>query len=425
MTPYKYFVSGSSALLLSPRENYINAYQAFIDEQFYNSTTAYTIQEETVFSSGSYVDVEVRVNKVINATTGEKLGDDFKLIIFKDLQHASGIGVKYFFSDSYWLVINSEIIKNVTASCTIRRCNNILRWMDADGNLFSEPCAIEYKMSGVSDDSRLSNPVIPSGYIQVYAQLNDRTKKIKGNQRFLFGSSSNRICYKVQGNGVRNFLNQQTMDDESGKLLMLQMEIGYVNDEVDDLVNGIADANEFDYLLSISPSSISGSAGNTYQLIADLTLNGISVDKPLTYRSSASPIATVTGSGLVTLVSSGSCYVSGCMVNNNSASANVLITVSGSSGVAQEIRIDPTPTFILEKDTITYNCYLYLNGVIQANTFVFIAGSAVSTDHYTMTSTGNSVTISNDKKYLLSPLTIDCTSGSYTRQIEIALKGSW
>jgi len=236
--PYKYF---NVSPPITTGCIILNEFQSFVNQQFYNAPDAFVVSEEYPVASGSYIDVDVRINRGISTYTGEKLGDDYKNLYFRDLAHATAVGVKYFFNNNYWLVINSEIIKNFAAGCTIRRANNMLRWCDTDGTMLNEPCIIDYEISRPRDEMGTNEPVTPAGYIKIFAQLNDKTKKIKGNQRFLFGPVENRVCMRVFGNGVRNFLNQQTLNDESASLLELQVGGHYVNEQTDDLVNGIAD----------------------------------------------------------------------------------------------------------------------------------------------------------------------------------------
>lgn len=420
---YSYFLSGSPPYLDTTKNELIYGFQSLLNDQFRNSPTFQIVGEEVVFGSGSFVDVEVRVTKALSTTTGERLGDDFKNILYKDLNHAVGIGWMYYFDKNFWIVTFSEIIKNFGASAMVRRCNNVLRWVDENGAIFRQPCAIEYKISRPRD-SIGRDLVIPQGYIDVYTQLNERTKHICGNQRFLFGSPSNRIAYKVFGDGVRSFLNQETLDDDSGRLLLLSMGGNYVNESSDNLVLGIADYYQNQYTLSLSPTTISGSAGNIYKIVPTLTSNGTQVTKPLNFISSSSCVTT-TGSGLITLVSNGSAIIRGYMVDNTSASASVNVVVSASP-LGYEIRISPTPSQILEGDTEFYSCYLYDGGIIQSDPFTFSSGSIVPSNHYSLVATSvNSFSVKNIERYLTEPLTVICTSGSYIKSIKVDLLGAW
>lgn len=421
---YSYYLSGSPTYLDTPKNEYTSAFQALLNDQFNLSPTYQIIQRETSLGSGSYANVEVRVNKSVNSQTGQKLGDDFKTILFKNLSASDSLGHLYYFDGNYWLVVFSEIIKNIGASVMVRRANNRLRWIDTNGKTYSHPVALEYEVSRPRD-STMKDMVLPSGYITAYCQLNNDTKTIKSNQRFLFGPASNRVSLKVFGTGLRNFLNQQTMDDESANLLQLTMGGNYENEDTDNLTLGIANYYKYAYTLSLSPTSISGSAGNIYQIVPTITLNGTQTTKPINFISSSSAVAT-TGSGLVTLVSAGSATILAYMVDNTSASASINVTVSGSSPVGYEVRVSPNPSYILEGDIQAYTCYLYDSGNLQGNTFIFTNGSVIPDDHFTLTTiSNNSFSVKNNEKYLTDPLTIICTSGSYIKNIMVDLKGAW
>jgi len=422
---YKYYLSGSPIFFKTPTELYTDGFDAWIEEEFYNASDYYVIKEESTFASGSLVDIGVRVNRAVSSLTGAKLGDDFKQLLFLP-GHVTGLGYKYYFDKNYWVCTHTEAIKNIGISCTVRRCNNVLRWMDQYGNYCSEPCIIDYEIKRPTDSLGRADPVTPEGFIQIFAQGNDNTRLIPPSQRFLFGNSHNRICYKVYGNGINNFVNQETIDEDSANLVWFYLGASYINNETDDITNGIADRYKINYELTITPSSISGSPTETLQLYPTATLNDVVVDKTIVYSSSGSAIASVSGSGLVTLNSTGSCNITGYIENNTSASAIVLVTVSGSTTLT-EIRVNPNPDFILQGETTSYTVYLYTNGVQQSDVFTFTLGNNdVPVENYTLsTISGNSFSIKNIKVYMDDPLVIDCTSGSNTKQLSILLKGSW
>lgn len=249
---YKYYLAGSPIMFTSASQQWIDDFDANLNWQWDNASDLFWISEESSFASGSYINVQTRINRGINSYTGTKLGDDWKLLLFKDRNHNVDIGLKYQFSDSFWLTINTERLKNLACSVLVRRCNNVLRWMSTSGSeIYSEPCAIEYDISGVNNDVSSDNIVTPNGMIKVYVQQNSKTNTITENMRFLFGNPTNWVAYRVTGGGLRNFLNSKTYDNSSSQLMVLRMETSYTNDVTDDLVNGIADR----YLYSTSGSS--------------------------------------------------------------------------------------------------------------------------------------------------------------------------
>jgi hypothetical protein len=238
---YKYLDSGSVLFSKTYQEFWANDFQDLLTDQFLNASDVYLIQEESTVMSGSFVNINVRINNAVDTQTGEKLGDDYKKLLFSNITHTPIIGQKYYFSDNYWLATFTESIKSLTPSCTVRRCNNMLRWVNLSGSVCAEPCIIEYEISSPKDYGK-GNLVTPEGQVKIYCQSNSNSRKIKANQRFLFGNIDNWIVYRVYGDGIRNFHNSKTTDNSSNYLLQLTCGANFELTDTDDLVNGIADA---------------------------------------------------------------------------------------------------------------------------------------------------------------------------------------
>ncbi len=404
-----------------------NEFYALIEEQFSIATDVFDIKEESVFASGSLTDVTVRVVTAVDPATNERLSDDFKTLLFKPSHAVAKIGYKYYFENSFWVGWNSSSLKSLVNNIIVRRCNNYLRFIDENGNYYSEPCAIPPEIRQSNDSMGLVNPVTPGGFIYAYAQQNVRTRKIKANQRFLFGNTDNWISFKVIGNGVRNFLNLETASNNTCQLLELIMERNYDNQDNDDLVNGIANYYNNIYALTVIPTTITGNVADTFQITPSITKNSDPIDMAVTYATSASSIASVSGSGLITLLTSGSCNITCYVTSNTSASTTIPVTVSASAIDNYEVRVDPNPDFILEGETKTYDVKLYLNGTVQADTFTFALNDAnVPTSKYTLVApVGNTIVLTNNHYYLDYPLVINCVSGSNNRQLSILLRGGW
>jgi len=425
--PYKYFTCASPIAFDSTGSQILNEFQVNVDAEFALAPSYYIISEESPFASGSYVDVGVRVNDAVSSITGLKLGEDFKKVVFQRTDHTTGIGYKYYFDDNYFLAANTEITKSFVSSITVRRCNNVLRWTDSDGNELSEHCIIDYSIKRPTDSVGRVDPVTGEGFIVVYTQLNDDTKTIKPGQRFLFGNSDNWQAFSVYGNGIRSFLNQETTDNDTCKLLELSMGADVVNEDTDDVVNGIADIYKSVYSLTLTPSSIVGTVGDSFLLSSNLEINDITVTKDMTYVSSASSVAIVSGSGGIVLVGNGSANILTYMTDNTSASAICSVVVSASSTAPYETRVSPANDTILEGTTTTFTVYGYVGGVQQVDAYTFaLADSNVPSDHYTLTTIdNNSFSVKNIEMYLAYPLIITASSGSYSEDIEIQLRGAW
>lgn len=413
--------SGSQILL--------NDFKASASTVFDLSTDVFTIQRESTLGSGSFIDTRVRVTSAINSLTSKMRGDDWKQIIFHPYDtFTDGIGWKYVFNNNTWLSVFSDVLKSVVTNCTVRRANEHLRWIGEDGVYYEEECVVDYELTGVRDLVRQDDVPLPQGYINVYAQLNSKTEKIRPNQRFLFGRPNQRVCWRVFGNGIMNTQSQITNDETSGQLLVLTVGGYEYNEQLDNLELGIVDYYKNQYSISLSASQISGNTTETYPINATLLLNNIPTSGSLTYNTSSSSIATISASGLLTLNSAGSTIATAYMGGNPAISGSALVSVTASGTTTNEIRITPSDnTSILEEDYADITAYLYINSVQQSDAFTFAtANSNVPVADYTISNiTANGFRLTNNIMCLEYPLLINATSGSYTKQISIQLNGAF
>jgi len=416
-----------------PKDQYTELFQQTLNEQFYNSSDWWTIQEETAIGSKIYENQDVRINHVINAETGLKLGDDWKTLLFQSVSHFTDLGRFYIFDNSTWIVINTESVKNIGATCTIRRCNNTLRWIDEPTGVYhEEPCAIEYMVKEPRDYITQGSPFpTPGGFLHVITQLNENSGKINENQRFLFGNPGHWTCYKVTGTGINDFTNVATYDNDSAHILTLDMSANFINKELDDIVNGICDVYTNIYDVALNSGSISGSPTGTMQLNAYVTYNGNSVERTMEWVSSNTEVASVSGnsgSALITFNTNGSCVIT-ASVYGNPANDSCWITVSASPTVNNEILISPNINYILEGSNRTYSVYLYENGILSSGSFVITcSGSNVPLTSYIFEQTdGNHFKVTNILKDLTSYLVVQCTTGSIVtpKLFDVYLRGAW
>ena len=356
------FLQASPDYAKTQKEIYTDLFQTKLDEEFTNASDVWNIEEEVTFASGIYQDINVRITThLISSVTGKFMGDDYKKILFKDLDHVTGIGYMYQFSDSYWITINSEKTKNLAASSIVKRCNNTLRWIDLDGRVHTVPCSIDYIiLQNLDYTGATALAVIPSGTIEVIAQFNDETNLIMPNQRFLFGNNNNWSAYRVMGGGVNNYNNVETMDEDTVGFIRFTMKMDYLSDN-DDLTNGIAYEEKQVYTLSVSPSTIAGIPTNTRQLYATVKMNGSTVSRTTVWVSSDITKATVNSSGLVTLVANGTATITCNLEGDLSVNDTAGVTVSSAPSDIYQVVIAPNKNYILEGDTQAYTVYLYKN----------------------------------------------------------------
>lgn len=409
MTFYQAYLSIAQSPSLQIREDY----QEVVNSEFAVASDLYTIEEELVFGTQLFTNTEARINHAINTTTGSKLGDDYRQFIFEDFTHAKGLGYRYRFNNNIWLCMNSDLYKYVTASTTVRRCNNILKWKDQYSVIRQEPCVIDYAYSGTQVDfDQAIN--IPSGNLVVTVQYNQYTSGIKINDRFIFGSQ----VFKVKS--LNDFFQNQTGLNSTTPLLYLNV----YKDSIakgDDLVNGIA-KNDVDYTIELNTSSISQSVGYTTQLIATVKRNGEVYSTPITWSSSNTSIATVDNNGNINLIANGSCIIQATMQENSTVFTTCSVVVQTSPAILKEIRFNPNITELLQNQSQTFTAYLYTNGIQQVGTVTF-AFSGATSDKYTITNVGNNTFTVNNINMSSVPLTVTGTNGTTNDSIQIKLKG--
>jgi hypothetical protein len=371
--PYTFLTAGAGVVTKPPKETFNEYFQKFLEQQFKETFDWHTIREEFPYGSMQWKDIDVRITHVINSETGVKLGDDYKAILFRELSHATGVGCYYYFDDNYWIVINSENIKNLAASCTVKRCNNLLRWMDTNGKIRTVPCSINYIISENRDYSTAGSAlVVPSGMLEITTQFNQESNFIVPNTRFLFGNPGNWVAYKVLGGGINNYNRMKTEDPYSTGLLILSMGTNYVNDATDDLELGVADMRHSEYSMELSKLVAEGNVGGSSKISAVIKLNGEVVGRDVVWSVDDENIAWVDGDGTVFFTGIGGANLTCQMSGNEYVRQTIPISVVKTPVKKYRISISPLRNYLLEGDTATFEVLLYANDVLQSNVFAFV-----------------------------------------------------
>jgi len=226
--PYNFY-NAYKIIAQTPSQSIKNDLQALIDSKFNVATSVFTIKEEGTIGSNIWQDIQVRLVHKINVDTGVRLSDDWRNIIFQNTDHVFSLGMKYDIDGDIWIAINTESKKMVTQSGLIRRTNWVLKWYNEKGVLIQEPCIVDYvKMIGSAMGIVEGKEVREGAYDRfVYLQKNTETAKINRDQRFFLDDLVFRVTKRdaIAHNG----------------LIELSLDEHQINEEVDDVTNGIAD----------------------------------------------------------------------------------------------------------------------------------------------------------------------------------------
>lgn len=426
---YPFLTAGQSIVGLSPKDSYIGDFQQKINEEFSNASNVFTIEEETSHASGVFQNVNVRISSLITPTTGSNIEEDYKRLTFKNIQHSVGLGRLYKFGGNWWITINVDKTNTLSNSVTIKRCNNMLRWVyEPTGAYYTAPCSLGYLINENRDYATAGSAVVtPSGMVNCIVQHTSAVNTIKPNQRFLFGNPSNWTAYRVEGGGIHNINNQLTEDNTSSGFVTLSLAVDYVNEQSDNISLGIANSLTNVYTLTLNESSIFGGVAQAVRLTAVTTLNGDTVSRTLSWSSSDTQIATVNSSGLVTFVAQGNAVITVHLANNSLVSDTCSVTVAGAPVDTYQVRFSPTDNAVLEGQTKTWTVYLFKNNVQQADVFVLaLDANTVPSDHYVYTAISqNSFSVKNVERFLTDSLELTATSGIYSSVLTINLRGAW
>lgn len=202
----------------APNIRYKDDWEAFVLKSFRNAYNWFDIEQEKEFGSEEYFKTKVRTTYVINPSTGTKLSDDWKTAIF-NVNNDVQMGRRYRYFGNIWLTVNTEQYGSPSNNCIIRRCNSFLAMKDKFGNVHQEPCSIDSNLK--YGNIYYNNSVdIPQGEIKVWLQLNQYTKDIKINDRFILGYSE---VYRIKT--VLNYLSDYTFDPNGSPLMTLGMQL--------------------------------------------------------------------------------------------------------------------------------------------------------------------------------------------------------
>ena len=374
--------------------------QALVDYSFENtSTIQFDVEEEIDFGTLEFAPITVRVNSLVDAKTGQRINDDYKKLIFKDLDYKPKIGTRYRFDNNIWIVFSTDNVKTDTSSVYVRRCNNTMNIQDKYGNIHKEPVYIDYK---VTENQIFRNYSIdvPSGRIYFQCQLNDYTKNIDVNDRYIFGGD----VYKIREKSA--FDRRYTFEEESCHIMSFYADYDNLG-ENDNRELGVANYVEYKYSIDCQ-EDLSGSIGEEGQIGCSVILNGEKVEEEVIWISSDNNIAEIDEFGNYKLLKNGSCKFICKMKNNQNISSCVLVDVSEKLHDIYEYKTYPDVNIIRLNKKETFNVFELFNDSPTETQFVFEDYGVPSKNYIIDIHDGNSFSVTNLKQYNESNLNINC-----------------
>ena len=121
-----YYDAKRRVLPSSPNNYYREQMQQLINSQWDNTTMLQTIEEEKPFASFQFHEIEVRMIHALDKSTRAKQGDDFRELVFKDIDYLVNLGNYYKFSDKYIIIIDNIKVTRYTLKDVKTYINNYL-----------------------------------------------------------------------------------------------------------------------------------------------------------------------------------------------------------------------------------------------------------------------------------------------------------
>lgn len=400
-------------LIKDPNTYYLDHLQALVNDRWENGTqTAFNVWQEEPFASDKWDEVQISIDTAIDIGTGFKKGDDFKVFSHKNISHQVPLGTMFKTDRDYWICINTNGFASPTNSCEVRRCNNIMKWIDPQtGYVNKQWCCIDYELSS-PQPLKDRDIVVANGHVFITVQGNDRTRALKKNQRFIFNGQA----YKLMGW-------QTLLDDEAtqthSNLLYIDMYLDMIK-PTDDMVNMIANADDYKYSIDIQPDFDEQVQGFTGHISATVSLNGEVVDRELLWAGN--DYVEVDTQGNYTLIGESGTVakISVSIDGNPDLVATHEVTIVDTLEDNYEIVISPAFTEVRQKLPQSFSVYLYNNGVQQSNE-VECDCSGANPSHYTLVQDGHDFILHVDK-ISTEPLVMTFISDEVTKTINVMLK---
>lgn len=414
-------------LVKKPHDAYLSHLQSLINERWENSTqTIFSVYQQADIGSDEWIEQPISIDTAIDIGTGFKKGDDFKVFSHKNISADMKLGIMFRTEEDYWICTNTNGYASPTNSCEVRRCNNVMKWVNPETGFVNQQwCAIDYELSSPRP-SKDKDIVVADGHIFVLVQGNDLTRSIPKNQRFIF----NGLAFKLSA--YQTLLNKDDVTFHSN-LLYMDMYADPIQPS-DDVVNGIANAIDYQYNIELQPDITEQIDGFEGQVMATVTCNGEVVDREIEW----------TGNDFVTVNNDGSYILNGELppsddndesddepvekiaVITATLKGNPNVTASCSIKIVDEIEdtvdiiIDPRFSEVRQSLPQSFSVYLYKNGV-QQDDAVTCTTSGLTNKYFTLTQDGHNFVLTV-KDISPTPLTLMFTVDEYSETIDVLLK---
>lgn len=359
--PLPFFENGlSSGVIQTPNNYFRDQQQAAIDQNWDCTSAKYTIKQQADFGSNTYNDIEVWIDYVVGlGSRGTTNGDDFRQLIFRDIDYQVKRGLYYYFDENYWIVYFSDEYSSLSKDAGVRRCNNVMRIVDPEnGSIFSIPCVVDYDMT--SPSVQVSSYILtPNNHATIMVQGNaDTLRLFKLNTRYILGGRPFKLL------AYQNALINESIAS-TPTLLYLDLYLDEIHAE-DDIANQLADNGSYQYVVEIDSADMELTNGATGSLTASVSLNGEEVNREIVWSSSDSNIVSIDSNGNYQVVGANgqSCMITAMLQGNTNVTSSIQINVVESEVLQAKVILEPIFDNIRQYESIDFNVQVSYGGQI-------------------------------------------------------------
>jgi len=358
---------------LTIRDEYINSIKDGFTDSFDNNVNykevLYKKRNETNYTTG----IKVHVFQVKKDT--EKIAlDDFKKVVFKDLDFVCESGDLIKFDGYEWLLTSTNNIDHIK-SCVVQQCGGNFVFVNNHVS-YTVPYVLSTAGQGMGLDSDVMKYISEiSNFVFMRIPDNNSTRLIEINDIVRLGRRS----YKIVADS----------DIINPGLIIFKLEV-VVESAIThvftvDILNG---------------SSLQIGRTQPLTINAELKDNDVVVSSPqLTYSSSNTSVATINSSGVVTILTVGSVVFTVALTSDSSVkdTINVEIIESTQTNYTYEIISNISPSSEVKyNQTKVFTASRYKNGVLETGvnfTFEVIPGTTPTNKYELLTLSGNTASL--------------------------------
>ena len=384
----------------APVDEFHSFEQELVNADFEYAPTWYNdIEKEIEFGSLKFEKINARVNQIMDSKVGDRINDDYRKLIFRDLNFKPALGSRYRFNNNIWIVYSTDNIKSIHSSCYVRRCNNTINVQDKYGNIHQEPCIVDIKptKSGITEQEYMSTPV--ARQVLMY-QYNQWTKPLFVNSRIMF----NRQVYKI--GSIMELDRTETFNENSINLVKCYVDNDLVN-EYDNEDLQVADYKNYNYSINVV-SDLVGVEHSSGILQANVLLDKEQTNEAVFWYSSDDSVISINKeTGEYQMLNSGNAIIYAKMANNENFYSKVNVEVSNEQLNIYKNIISPNTCYIPLNNTQEYQVCEILNGYATDTQFD-IHVSGMKDKYFDFSQKGNKFKITNKLQNDNNLLKVEC-----------------